>query len=301
MNWDDLRIFLMLARAGSVAEAAQRLEIDPTTVARRLARLSGDLQSTLFEASGKGIALTEHGRKLLHYAEGAEQALIDARTELTGEQTVFAGTIRVSVAEGFAAWVISHNLAEFHRLHPAIRIELVATNGFLNPSKREADLAIMLSRPTAGPLKVRKLVDYQLGVYAGRDYLAAAGPIASVDDLRRHPLIGYIPDFIYADELRYLDEIGPGLEPVLTSSSINVQHSLIASGAGVGILPCFMGEQNVRLERVLADRVAIHRSFWLVVHRDMRKLARVDAFIGWLDDVARRIAPLTGEDASPVR
>ena len=113
------------------------------------------------------------------------------------------------VAEGFAAWIISRNLASFHRQHPAIRIELVATNGFLNPSKREADLAIMLSRPTAGPLKVRKLVDYQLGVYADRDYLASAGPIASVDDLRRHPLIGYIPDFIYADELRYLDEIGP--------------------------------------------------------------------------------------------
>ena len=296
MNWDDLRIFLMLARAGSIAEAARRLEIDPTTVARRLARLSGDLQSTLFEASGKGIALTEHGRKLLSYAEGAEQALVDARTELTGEQTVFAGTIRVSVAEGFAAWIISRNLAEFHRRHPAIRIELVATNGFLNPSKREADLAIMLSRPTAGPLKVRKLVDYQLGVYAERAYLAASAPIDSVDDLRGHPLIGYIPDFIYADELRYLDEVGPGLEPALASSSINVQHSLIASGAGVGILPCFIGQQDARLTRVLADSVAIRRSFWLVVHRDMRKLARVDAFIGWLEEVVRKIAPLTGEE-----
>ena len=298
MNWDDLRIFLMLARAGSVAEAARRLEIDPTTVARRLARLSGDLQSTLFEATGKGITLTEHGRKLLSYAEGAEQSLVDARTELTGEQTVFAGTIRVSVAEGFAAWIIARNLPDFHRRHPAIRIELVATNGFLNPSKREADLAIMLSRPTAGPLKVRKLVDYQLGVYAQRDYLAAAGPIGCVDDLRRHPLIGYIPDFIYADELRYLDEVGHGLEPVLTSSSINVQHSLIASGAGVGILPCFIAQQNARLERVLEDSVTIHRSFWLVVHRDMRKLARVDAFIGWLDDVAKRIAPGVGEEAA---
>lgn len=296
MNWDDLRIFLMLARAGSVAEAARRLEIDPTTVARRLARLSGDLQSTLFEASGKGIALTEHGNKLLSYAENAEQSLVDARTELTGEQTVFAGTIRVSVAEGLAAWVISRNLPDFHRRHPAIRIELVATNGFLNPSKREADLAIMLSRPTAGPLKVRKLVDYRLGVYADREYLATSGPIASIDDLRRHPLIGYIPDFIYADELRYLDEIGPGLEPVLTSSSINVQHSLIASGAGVGILPCFIGEQSARLQRVLQASVSIQRTFWLVVHRDMRKLARVDAFISWLDDVARKIAPGAGEN-----
>ena len=83
---------------------------------------------------------------------------------------------------------------------------------------------------------------------------------------------------------------------MLTSSSINVQHNLIASGAGVGILPCFIGEQNARLERVLADSVAIHRSFWLVVHRDMRKLARVDAFIRWLDALAERIAPVMGED-----
>lgn len=287
MNWDDLRIFIAAARAPTLAQAARALTIDATTVGRRLDRLARSLNTSLFESHAGGHVLTTHGEKLLAHAEAVETMLTDAADTLTGERSQLAGTVRVSLPEGFAAALVSRHLPQFAAQHPQIRIELVSTNGFLNPSKREADLAIMLARPARGPLVARKLSDYELGLYAAPTYLAAHGTPPSRAALRSHVLIGYIPDFIYAEELRYLDEVGDALEPMLSSSSINVQHSLIRAGNGIGVLPCFIGDQDSELTRVLAPMVRIERAFWMVAHRDLRRLARVDAFLRWLDQLMR--------------
>ena len=283
MNWDDLRIFLAVARTQNMAAAAARLAIDATTVGRRVRRLEADLDVTLFEAGPRGQALTEGGRRLLDYAEAAEHAAAQAKSDVAGERGLLAGTVRVSIAEGLGTWLVARHLREFHVSNPMIRVDLVATNGFLNPSKREADLAIMLARPAKGPLLARKLTDYRLKLYASREYAREHGLPSSSRDLAAHTLIGYIPDFIYAEELRYLDEIADGLEPTLSSSSINVQYGLLRSSAGVGVLPCFIGDQDPTLLRVLDTNVAITRSFWRVVHKDVARLARVRAFTDWLD------------------
>ena len=105
-------------------------------------------------------------------------------------------------------------------------------------------------------------------------------------------LIGYIPDFIYADELRYLSEVESDLAPALSSSSINVQHALTAAGLGISVLPHFIGRRDARLVPVLADAVSITRSFWIVVHQDIARLARVRAVIDWLKEVIALEAPL---------
>lgn len=296
LNWDDLRIFLAVARAPTMAAAAARLRIDASTVGRRMARLSATLDADLFEHGPAGHVLTDQGRRLLAHAEAAEQATAAARADLSGERGLLAGTIRVSLPEGLASWIVARHLAGFHVEHPAIRVELVVTNGFLNPSRREADIAIMLARPARGPLLTRKLTDYRLNLYAAQAYLDRRGRPETPDGLEGHTLIGYVPDFIYADELRYLDEVAPGLEPSLVSSSINVQHALTRAGAGLCILPGFIGEQDPALVRLLDGQVAITRSFWLVTHRDARPLARIAAFITWLDSrLACEKAIITGQ------
>lgn len=288
MNWDDLRIFLALARAPTLASAASRLGIDATTVGRRLRRLESGLNATLFEPGPGGQVLTEPGRRLLSYAEAAENSAVAAKNDIAGERGLLAGTVRVSIAEGLGTWVVARHLSEFHAANPNISVELVATNGFLNPSKREADLAIMLARPARGPLIARKLTDYQLKLYSSRSYAVVNGLPTRTSDLSSHTLVGYIPDFIYAEELRYLDEIAQEAEPTLASSSINVQYGLIRFSSGIGVLPCFIGDQEAELTRVLDDEVSITRSFWVVVHRDMRRVARVAAFIDWLDTIVTR-------------
>jgi DNA-binding transcriptional LysR family regulator len=281
MNWDDMRIFLSLARAGTLAAAARACAQDATTVARRLQRLEAALATTLFEHGAAGHVLTESGHRLLAFAETMEAGARAVQQQAEADAGL-AGTIRVSVSEGFGTSILAPRLAGFAAAHPGVAVDLIASTGFLNPSRREADIAIMLARPRGGPLIAAKLTDYRLGVYAARHFLESAGPIDTIDALRTQRLVGYVPDLIYAPELRYLAEVDERLEPTLRSSSINAQAGMIASGAGCGILPCFLGNTTPGLVRVLADVAAIERSFWLVVHRDMRRVARVAAFIDWL-------------------
>jgi DNA-binding transcriptional LysR family regulator len=295
MNWDDMRIFLALARAGTLATAARQVGQDATTVARRIHRLEEALAATLFEHGPAGQSLTESGHRLLAHAEAME-AGARAVQQRADQGAALGGTIRVSASEGFGTGFVAPRLPGFIDRHPGLAVDLVASTGFLNPSRREADIAIMLARPRGGPLIAARLTDYRLGVYASDAYLAAAGPVETVDELTRRRLVGYVPDLIYAPELRYLAEIDKRLEAQVRSSSITAQARLIAGGAGCGILPCFLGEATPGLRRVLAE-VAIERSFWLVVHRDMRRVARVEAFIAWLRDaVAAGQSLLTGRE-----
>lgn len=282
MHWDDLRIFLAAARSRTLSDAARKLGVDATTVGRRLERLSGDLKTTLFEATPAGLTLTSHGERLLVQAEAVEQSIAVASDTLTGERSRLRGLVRISISEGLATWVVARHLPEFRSLHPDISLELVTTNGFLNPSKREADLAITLARPARGHLIASKLADYRLGLFASKAYLARHGAPESGEEIGRHPVIGYTPDFIYADELRYLGEIGSRIEPSLSSSSINVQQAMIHAASGIGVLPLFIGRQDEALVRILEGSAEIQRSFWLVVHKDSRHVARIAAVIDWL-------------------
>lgn len=295
VNWDDLRIFLTVARHGTLAQAAARLAVDPTTVGRRIQRLEQALSATLFEHTPAGHVLTARGNALLVQAELMEAAMIVAAEGGSAAKGAAEGTIRISLSEGFGAAVVAPHLVEFTAAHPRIGIELVASSGFLNPSRREADIAIMLARPKSGPLIVRKLTDYQLGLYAS----ATAPPLSTIEDALERPIVGYVPDLIYAPELRYLDDLPGKPTATITSSSINAQAQIIRSGAGVGILPCFIGTPDPALRRVMADEIDIQRRLWIVVHRDMRNIARVRLFIDWLDALVVRMRPiLSGEQCA---
>jgi DNA-binding transcriptional LysR family regulator len=282
MHWDDLRIFLAVARVQKLAVAARSVGLDATTVSRRLDRLAAELGTTLFEQASSGHVLTARGTELLRHAEDIERSTLAAQADVSGERGLLSGVVRVSVAEGFGTWVVARHLAAFRAAHPDIVVELIASNGFLNPSKREADLSVMLARPTSGPLVVRRLTDYQLQLYAVQGYLDRAPPLRSAADLRRHVLIGYVPDLIYSPALDYTGQIRPGSAPDIRSSSINAQHAMTVSGAGLCVLPRFIGDKDERLVPVLTGEVGLTRSFWLVVHRDTRQLARVAAFVDWL-------------------
>lgn len=281
-DWDDLRIFLTLARIRKAAPAAQALGIDVTTLGRRIARLQTALNASLFETIRGERRLTERGESLFAHAEEVESAALAAIGDVTGDSSSLSGHVRLSVAEGFATWVLAPALPAFQRGHPDIRLDLVTASGFLNPSKREADMAVMLARPRSGRLIAAKLGNYSLRLYGAADYLAATSTPRRTDDLRDHPLVGYVPEFIYSPELDYLSEVGAGLSAVMRSTSINVQHRLITSGAGIGVLPAFIGDRNPALVPLLPDIVKIRRSFWLVTHSDLRRLARIEAVAGWL-------------------
>jgi DNA-binding transcriptional LysR family regulator len=275
MDWSKLQIFIALARGGNLVRAGRALNMDATTVSRNIRALEHELDCTLFELTREGHLLTSAGRRLLVAAEAMENAAALFNETSSGDG-MGGGLVRVSVAEGFGTWFVAPRIAQFAHSHPNITLDLVANSGFLNPSRKEADIAILLARPRKGPLKTRKLADYTLGLYAAS---GIANPEAT------QPLVSYIPDFIYAPELNYIDEIGYDGEPTLRSSSINAQAQMIATGAGFGVLPCFMGNQDARLQRIRPE-ISIQRTFWLAVHQDGIAQYRVRCLLDWLVEVA---------------
>ncbi|ANL51063.1 LysR family transcriptional regulator protein (plasmid) [Rhizobium phaseoli] len=288
-DWDDLKIFLAVARVRKVSSAARSLGIDSTTVMRRLARLEEAFGAELFEVGMGERSLTLRGQELLVHAEATESAALAAVEQMSGEVHMLTGQVRLSVAEGFGTWVLAPGLPDFSHRHPGIKLDLITASGFLNPSKREADMAVMLARPQRGRLAVRRLGDYRLHLYASPGYLERFSSPARPSDLRGHTLVGYVPEFIFAPELDYLDEVEAGLEAKLRSTSITIQHRMIAEGAGIGVLPDFIGRLDPGLVPLMADRVEITRSYWLVIHNDIRKFGRICAVAEWLQEcVARR-------------
>ncbi len=280
LPWNDLQDFLAVARAGQIARAAVLIGVDATTIGRRLRRLEARLGRTLFEQTREGQVLTEAGEALLAQVEEMQNAA-ERIVETRGHAEALTGLLRVSVSEGFGTWLVAEHLHEFAAQHPALTIDLAASSGFLSPSRREADVAVLLARPRHGPVVAGKLSDYTLHLYAARALIERDGEITRDALGNRHPMVGYIPDLLYSPELRFVDDLGPLPAATVRSSSINAQARLIATGAGVGVLPHFIGGALPELVRVLPE-VTIQRTFWLVTHRDTRQLRRVRAFSTWL-------------------
>jgi DNA-binding transcriptional LysR family regulator len=149
-------------------------------------------------------------------------------------------------------------------------------------SKREADIAISFSRPESGRLIAWKLCDYRLQLFASRDYLAHHPPIRSVDDLAQHAFVSYIEDRIEMPELRFFDNTIKNAHVVFRSTNVSAQFNAILEGIGLGLVHCFMARREPRLQVVLPQQIAVERTYWLVVHEDLRHVARVDAVCQFL-------------------
>jgi DNA-binding transcriptional LysR family regulator len=275
MDWDDLRVFLAVARAESLSAAGKGLKIDPATVGRRIARLEEVTGARLFAKSPQGYALTEAGTRLLPHAEAAERASLAAAESLSGPGGL-TGQIRLGAPDGCANYLLPQVLARICDANPGLEVQIVALPRVFNLSKREADMAIAVSRPEAGRLTVQKLTDYHLHLAASRSYLAAH-PLTGPQDLRDHRFVGYIPDMIFDKELDYLSEIGAG-PAVLTSNSVSVQLNWLRHGAGVGVVHDFALPAAPELTRVLTDRIHLTRAFWLIRHEGDGRLDRLNRF-----------------------
>ncbi|MCB6177222.1 LysR family transcriptional regulator [Rhodobacter sp. Har01] len=284
MDWDDLRVFLAVARTDSLSGAGRRLKIDPATVGRRIARLEDGIGARLFAKSPQGYALTEAGTRLIPHAERAEGAALAAQETLSGPEGL-TGQIRLGAPDGCANYLLPQVLTRLCDANPGLEVQVVALPRVFNLSKREADMAIGVSRPAAGRLTVQKLTDYRLHLAASRTWLAAH-PVTGPEDLRAHPFVGYIPDMIFDKELDYLSEIGaPAVR--LASNSIPVQVNLLRQGAGIGVVHDFALPAAPELVRVLPDRISLTRSFWLIRHADDTRVARLNRFADLLIREAR--------------
>ncbi|PIE12766.1 MAG: LysR family transcriptional regulator [Rhodobacterales bacterium] len=286
-QWDDLKVFLAVARVESLSGAGKLLKVDPATVGRRVARLERALEVPLFSKSPTGYILTPEGQRLMAHALRAEQVMQSASEDMAGQGGALSGQIRLGAPDGSANFLLPQVCNEIVAQNPELEIQIVALPRIFNLSKREADMAITVSRPEAGRLLVSKLSDYRLHLAASTDYLRKHGPINRMSDLRDHRIVGYIPDMIFDKELDYLR--GHGFDRVgLASNSVSVQLNWIRSGGGVGVVHDFALPAVTGVRKILTDAFSLTRAFYLVRHEDDRRLERLNRFAALLADGVRR-------------
>jgi DNA-binding transcriptional LysR family regulator len=286
-DWDDLRVFLAVARTESLSGAGKLLRLDPATVGRRIVKLEEALGARLFVKSPQGYGVTEAGLRLLPHAEAAEQAVQAAADDLRGGAGGLSGQVRIGAPDGCANYLLPQVVAAICDDNPGLEVQIVALPRVINLSKREADMVIAVSPPTAGRLTVQRLTDYHLHLAASLAYLDRHGTPQRREDLTAHRIVGYIPDMIFDKELDYLAEIGVTEVP-LASNSVPVQLNWLRHGAGIGMVHDFALPSAPELVKVLPVEVSLTRAFWLIRHADDRRIDRMNRFADLLAQGLRR-------------
>ncbi len=285
-NWDDLRVFLAVARGESLSGAARLLRLDPATIGRRVSRLESAMGAALFIRSPQGYVLNGAGQKVLDQALQAEQAMLATRDVLIGQSDEVTGQVRIGAPDGAANYLLPQVCSKIAQNHPKLDIQIVALPRVFNLSKREADMALAVSAPTPGRLHVEKVTDYKLSLAAAKDYLESHPAIERIEDLKSHPLVGYIPDMIFDSELDYLSDLG--VERVaLASNSVSVQFNWVRQGGGLGIVHDFAMPSAPDVQKVLTNQISLTRGFYLIQHEADRNDARLSLFARELSDGVR--------------
>lgn len=276
---DDLRFFLEVARTRRLVTAAKILGVTHTTVGRRISALERALGNRLFDRAPAGWMLTDAGHELMVHAEAIESALLAAMEGATAGAGRLSGTVRIATPDGFGAFIVAPNLAGLSHRNPDLDIEIVTATRHDTLATREFDVAVTLERPSPRSVSITALADYRLGLYASEDYLSTHPRITHILDLHDHALIGYVDSLLDVPALRILEEILPGHRTGIQTNNITGQWTATAAGLGISALPLYIGESDPQLVRVLADDIGVLRTYWLIVPRELQRLARVRAAI----------------------
>jgi DNA-binding transcriptional LysR family regulator len=275
LDWDNLRYFLAVARAGKLTAAARRLGQDHTTVGRRIASLESAFRSRLFERRPAGYRLTETGQRLYENVKTLESSVCEIQRDLAGQTQQIEGVVRIGAPDDFGNLFLAKHIRELQSLHPGLKIELITLPYTLSVSKREADISIGVEMPAEGRLFVRRLTDFEMRLYATRDYIDTHSPIDRLSDLARQTWIGPVSDFNSSALVDAQTELDCTPTLRFACSSFAGQLAAVINGAGLAMLPRYVADQEKSLEPVLPDIAKTMRAYYMMVHADLRDLPRV--------------------------
>ena len=274
INWEDARYLLAVSRSGQLGKAANSLGVSVMTLSRHLNQLQMRLNSVLVVRHSKGMKLTDEGGRLVEYLERAEAEIEAAGSIFNQNAKSVSGTVRISAPEGFALKVLTSNLNRLLLAHPDLAIEVVPQTLGFSLSRREADLAVMVGRPTEACLRFESLGTYALGLYASATYIESHGHPRSPDELSSHRLIGYVEDLLFSDRLNIARAVWPGWRSRVSIYSPVGQVEAVRSGLGIGVLHRFLLCEEDMLIPVLPE-LQLTREFFLVSHPSNERIPRI--------------------------
>lgn len=292
-QWDDVRFFLAVARAGSLSGAGRAMGVGHVTVGRRITLLEKQLGVTLLNRTPDGFVTTSAGDAILRQCAAMESAAADLERIVGGSDALMAGSVRVTTTEGLAYQLVAPAIAALRETHPELRIDLLVGARSLDIARREADLAVRFARPQASDLVCRKLGEVAFALYASKRYLARKGIPKQGQGLADFDLITFTGAPAAMNPF-FMGESLEGARIALRCDNALIQLRAAASQAGIVEAACFLGDSAPDLVRVWPDR-ATRRVAWLIVHQDMRRAARIRAVSNAITEAFRRQRRILGQ------
>jgi DNA-binding transcriptional LysR family regulator len=271
-NWDDLRIFLALAREGKLTAVAKKLNVSHPTVARRVKQLEAAVGARLFDRLPDRFVLTTAGEALLGDVQAMEEAAASIHRRSAGMNGDTLGSVRISAGEAVMDY-LARNLPRLRHNLNCIEFELVASHTLANLSRREADLMIRDKVPDLASIVTRKLGQASYAIYGAVD-LGMSG--TSRDALRKMPWIGFDEEHAYMPGQAWIHDLLEGKRPVIRTNDWQILAEATRAGAGLAVLPCYLADPDTNLRRIAPLKEVVAEQ-WLLVHRDLRALPRVRA------------------------
>ncbi|TFY86244.1 LysR family transcriptional regulator [Pseudomonas nabeulensis] len=270
MDWNDVRVFLAIARSGSLGAAAKQLGVSHPTVGRRLHVLEQASGQVFFRRTGQGLVLTDCGEKILCLAQDMERSALGIERCLAGDDQP-QGLLRIACADWFAGYVLAPVLHELSRQFPLIVPEIMAGHRLFDLSRREADIAFRIVPFTEPDIVQRRLATISYGLYGAAGMASPATQGEGLGLITMNTAQAHYPD------VRWLTQRFPQGQAVFTSSSRTVQAQMCAKGLGVAVLPRALGDQLPALSLLEVEEPPPSRDIWMGYHQDMRQMDRLRA------------------------
>lgn len=283
LDWEEVKSFAVVAGAGSVRRAAKELGVHHSTLSRRIENLEHALGTRLFSRHPEGYVLTRAGEEFASVVRDCGLRLNDIERQISGQEGDLSGAVTITMAEPLAVNMFGPRLAEFADAHPGIDVRIIATTDVLDISRREADIAIRTNNNPPESLVGKRLFPYYETAYATPDYLSAhdfennpesARWICWRKDEERYP------DWTKETAFKNVPVWGYFPSPAL-------QQAAARGGLGLAMLPCFIGDQDPALVRASDRKPAKARDIWLLTHSDLRRTARIRAFMTFAEKVLK--------------
>lgn len=272
-EWNDMKVFLAVARLGTISLAGEKLGIEHSTVSRRIDRLEALLNSVLFDRRRSGYSLTTAGRALVPHAEQMESAILAAMEESSGEHDI-SGVVRVGTPEAFGINVLAPSLVQMRKEHPGLHIELMAQPQFPSLVTREVEILVTLDPPEMGRYKISRLGQVDYFLFCSPDYLQSRDPIKKVSDIMQHEFVDYIHDGSVTERYRVLEELVPEPRRSFTTTSVLAQRAAAAAGMGLVLLTPYVAGIGKDLACVFPEQPLMTRSLWIAAPEDLLKIKR---------------------------
>lgn len=283
LSLTDLPLILALARARTLAGAAERLDIDLSTVFRRLNALEHRLRVRLFDRSPRGYQLTAAGERAAAAAERVETELLAVDREISGRDQQLSGVLRVTASETLSHAVLPRLFARFHDTHPRIQLVLSIDNRTLDLGRREADVALRVRRPADPSLFGRRLTGIAWAFYGPRSMTGNLRRDGASFNFSRLAVIGWDePAVVIASE--WVAEHVPEDRVSYRSNSLVNQLMAVSAGIGVALLPCYLADRDDSVRRISPVLPDLASELWIVTHQDLRNTARIRTFLSVIGD-----------------